>query len=819
MGRSGSTSDRAARALALALAAGPGALPGAFLVGTLAPGSAAAQSRTTQSRTTHFHVLPGALGDALRQYGQASGRPLIFTEALVAGRQTKGIHGYLTDEAALERLLAGSGLAYRRTGAGVLLIIPLPAGKRLARSLAAPDPKPPASPPPSDTPTELDSVVITALKRPQAARQVPMSLSITDVGLGAPGSLGLSDVLYGTPGTAWNASALGLSTVAIRGITTTLGTDRGQSATGYFIDEVSLTDPYFAQGAFDLDTFDLDNVTVLRGPQTTIYGASAFAGAVNYQTTKPNLDRLEGRVQASAASAGHDGPRPSARAMLNLPIRPGVLALRATYVHREDGGFVDNTGIGVSDANNAVTRSGRVQLAWRPTTDLRLGFMHLAQSQKTADMGYEDSATPKTKDTQRAEGIDVHTTLSVLRLDQDLPVGGLTIVASRRDGRRWLDASPSSAASYSADRRDLINTVSKALEVRLASSAERPLSFLLGSAFEDSRSRLATTTAQFYLGQRTDFDETYAYRARNGAVFGEITYRPSAHWRIDLNGRFSRIAERGLGVVTQTVAGSDRQTVSTPVRSTARSATPRLAVSWSPDDRTTLYAAVATGARYGGPNFNPDRQIWNTPVSFGRDSLISKEAGVRTRIFDRRLQMEASVFHIDWRDAQVRLITPLFGYSYAANAKRATSMGLEWSGTWSVTDNLLLRANLTYLDARLRDPAYAGLSQTGGPLTLPGASRWRTAEEVSYRWNRLPMTPQLTLSHRFASRAASVIGGGLEQGDYHVVDSRLIFSGRTVEIGLFANNITDAKGVTLSGGVMRFVEPPRRIGVSIDRRF
>jgi hypothetical protein len=52
-----------------------------------------------------------------------------------------------------------------------------------------------------------------------------------------------------------------------------------------------------------------------------------------------------------------------------------------------------------------------------------------------------------------------------------------------------------------------------------------------------------------------------------------------------------------------------------------------------------------------------------------------------------------------------------------------------------------------------------------------------------------------------------------------VVDSRLIFRGQTVDIGLFANNITGAKGVTLSSGAMRFVEPPRRIGVSIDRRF
>src|ERR1700678_3203793 len=114
----------------------------------------------------------------------------------------------------------------------------------------------------------LEEIVVTATKRPEAVRSISGAVSaITGAQLEELGAQSFSDYLSTAPGVVFDASIPGDSSVVIRGVSTTTFYDQGQGTTGYFINDVPLTDPFFTVAIPDIDAFDVDNVTVLRGPQ------------------------------------------------------------------------------------------------------------------------------------------------------------------------------------------------------------------------------------------------------------------------------------------------------------------------------------------------------------------------------------------------------------------------------------------------------------------------------------------------------------------------------------------------------------------------
>ena len=92
----------------------------------------------------------------------------------------------------------------------------------------------------------------------------------------------------------------------------------------------------------DVYAADLARIEVLEGPQGTLYGAGAQAGAVRYITNKPKLDVDEGSVDASYSTTAHGDPSGSGVAMINVPIIPGTLALRAVIYDDSRGGYIHN---------------------------------------------------------------------------------------------------------------------------------------------------------------------------------------------------------------------------------------------------------------------------------------------------------------------------------------------------------------------------------------------------------------------------------------------------------------------------------------------
>src|ERR1700761_4711122 len=168
----------------------------------------------------------------------------------------------------------------------------------------------------------IDEIVVTAQKREQRIQDVPISLSVMGgAELDKSSVQSVSDALSMVPGVAVNVTGQGGETkLTIRGVTASgaLFAGPGPSPIGYYLDSVpfglvrSSVQP-------DANSYDLNRIEVLRGPQGTLYGASALNGLVRVLTNDADLNEFDFKARASVSSTDSGGGNWREDAAVNLP--------------------------------------------------------------------------------------------------------------------------------------------------------------------------------------------------------------------------------------------------------------------------------------------------------------------------------------------------------------------------------------------------------------------------------------------------------------------------------------------------------------------
>lgn len=196
------------------------------------------------------------------------------------------------------------------------------------------------------TGSELEEVVVTATRRSENLQDVPISITaLTSTTLSELNVQTLEDFVKYLPNVSTAGVAPGQNEVYMRGLATTHQGSQVVGGTGTFPNvAVYLDDQSVQLPGRNLDIYaaDLARIEVLEGPQGTLYGAGAQAGAVRYITNKPKLDVDEGSVDASYSTTAHGDPNSSGVAMINIPVIPGTLALRAVIYDDRRGGYIHN---------------------------------------------------------------------------------------------------------------------------------------------------------------------------------------------------------------------------------------------------------------------------------------------------------------------------------------------------------------------------------------------------------------------------------------------------------------------------------------------
>ena len=275
----------------------------------------------------------------------------------------------------------------------------------------------------SDT-TPLTEIIVTATKREEKLREVADSVTaFSGDELSQRGAQSFEDYIQSAPGVVFDKILPSQSSITIRGVgTSTASLDQGQGTTGIYLNGIPLTDPSYAVSIPDIDTFDLQRVEVLRGPQGTLFGTATLGGAVNYITNPVRLDAVDARLESgvsgtqSSSDVGY-----SAKGAFNLPIISDVLGVRVTAVKRFDPGYVDNIGTGRTDANSRDVESFRINALWQVNQRVAVNFLSFYDRQKIPDLSVTIPTLGDLKsDTARPQFFDFVTQINDLKVDADL---------------------------------------------------------------------------------------------------------------------------------------------------------------------------------------------------------------------------------------------------------------------------------------------------------------------------------------------------------------------------------------------------------------
>ena len=200
---------------------------------------------------------------------------------------------------------------------------------------------------------QLQEIVVTSQKRAENTRTIPISLSaLTGNDLAEKQISNFDDLTRSVPGFSFGSGGSGLGAgpgldnIEIRGISSS----SGSAVVGVYLDETSITVPNRFDGMTEPLPFDLERVEILRGPQGSLYGASSMGGTVRFITNKPDLDNYHAIVSGDLSGTVHGGVNHNESAVVNVPIVPGILAVRAGFEFGEDSGWVDSYNYRLTDS-------------------------------------------------------------------------------------------------------------------------------------------------------------------------------------------------------------------------------------------------------------------------------------------------------------------------------------------------------------------------------------------------------------------------------------------------------------------------------------
>ncbi|SAL54471.1 TonB-dependent receptor [Caballeronia udeis] len=704
----------------------------------------------------------------------------------------------------------------------------------------------------SDT-TTLNTVEITANRRREPAREVPMQVNaLSAQELQRKGDQSVRDYLKEQPGVSLVSGGNGAgNNISMRGVTT--GSDIGPTV-GVYVDEVpfgsSTNYGGGASHALDMALLDLNHVELLRGPQGTLYGAGAMGGLLKYVTNEPDTEGgLSGRAGVMFSGTEHGGFNHTEDAVVNVPIKQDVAAFRVSAFNQQDAGYVNRIG---SDPEKGVdgttTRGGRASLTVTPTRDLTIRLTATTQQIKSDGSSLVDynftTRQPIFGDlTQSRQANEPYSQLIELysaNIEYDFGWARLNSISAYQtvrnsnlsDGTSTFVPLANSVVGApmftSGIEQFALSTDKFTQELRLTSPANRKLEWIAGLFFTDERSTndqiLNVTGPEAFLNLvSAQLPSTY----REYAGYGDLTY----HFTSRLSATAGLRIAHNDQTFTENVSGPfSGGATSKSAQSADTSKTYLFTLDYLLTQNSSVYGRVASGYRPGGPQ--PSVLDVTTgkmsSATFQPDTLTSYELGYKADFLEKRASISLSAFDIEWKDIQ--LFNVVDGLNLITNGAKARSKGLEFFGSLVPTPQWHLGMGLAYTDARLTQDV-TGIGARSGDR-LPNTPALSVAANLDYLFNVGSYRAYLGATESYVGRRTSGFPNSqstpnFELPAYVATDLRAGIDLRKANVSLFVHNLFNRRGmqsasnsfVQLGGPSQILFIQPLTIGMQVDVPF
>jgi iron complex outermembrane receptor protein len=570
----------------------------------------------------------------------------------------------------------------------------------------------------------LIEVIVTAQKTAQPASKTPLSLSVIGSEelrqAGATNAVALTELAPNVQ----ISTDLGKLQIAIRGVVSLDTSEKGDSSTAFNVDGA-----YVGRSEAQLGSFlDLERIEVLRGPQGTLYGRNATAGAINLITNKPG-NKLEGRIDTDI---GDYGAR-RIEGMINVPVNQ-TLALRAaaTTVKRDTYLRPGPNMVGLEDQDDNAARVHAL-FTFTPATSW------LLTAERSKSGGNGGSTVPLTNfftgtpiaggnnllnpvyvdrgaDTQLTAASkfiasdthknDVATSLRS-EFKTSLGLADLTYQFAR------LHAQVDQVNNGSYFGFPLYNVVDgestqRTHELRFNSADKSGLSWVAGLYWFNEEIFRASTYNTQTPGPLIVVPFAPHVSSHSKAAFGQATYKVNGQLRLTAGVRTTRDEKAGHDPLSGSPTGPGYTAHVESSKSNFR-----LAADYDLKPAVMLYGSVSTGYKAGG--FNDTSGSGYKP-----ENITSVEAGVKGRFLDNKLRLSAAAFHYNYKDMQLTSVV-CSGAGTAANcgalttnASSAKVKGVELEGQYALTPDDRLNFSVATTDGKFDDYKPNGVDDWSG---------------------------------------------------------------------------------------------------------
>lgn len=838
------------------------------IVITVAAPLSLAQEVTGNVEQRSVDIPAGLLGDALFAITDAFGANIIADQTLTVGKKAPSVVSAISAGDALDRVLEGSGLEYRLASNGAYIIA------AIAPPSAEPVPEPlPTRNDPTEAPLVEETIVVTGTKQNLSLQETQASVSVlTQEIVDQRAIFNLTDALIRTPNVSTGTAVRELS---IRGIEVGGIGSAGVAATANVYVDGAPASISGRQGPFNL--WDVSQVEILRGPQSTIQGRNSLAGAIVLQTADPEyvfgsqfraLVGTNDNLQVSGAVTG--------------PIISDQVAFRVSADYREiDYGVTDIATGDPAFFDEDLTVRAKLLFEPEAVPDLRLELnSQYVESQGGSNFAvfspvlFSDPAftdfDPFGDETFPQVQFSEETTFrNIVDVSYDFsPNWEGILIGTYEVSEGFQDRS-------TGENDNQEETLS--LEARAVFDYEKVTGWIGAYAFrEDLESSnlfefdlnafgIPTDPVGSFVRSGLDLER----ETENYAVFADISYRVTDNITLNFGARydFEDLFDTGFqgfaesdpeGCVLPAFGGipctSFFPASSDPAIETDYEAfLPRGSIIYDINDQQSLSLSVQRGYRAGGASVETTAD-GAAIREFDPEFIANYEIAYRSTWYDNRLKFNLNAFWADWTDQQIRIRDRVAGGTlFVINAASSEFYGLEVSTSFDITDQLEIFASLGLLETEFTDFPF-GEDETGAPL--PGDGVTLPVENTGFAnlaGNEFPFAPPVTLSAGisydqgpgfFASGNIAYSDGqfsDVENLEVNKTDSYTLVNARTgyrwadFELSVFANNLFDERFVTrqfvqfvntanqqvrIQDGNGQFrINTPQTIGVELKAKF
>lgn len=712
----------------------------------------------------------------------------------------------------------------------------------------------------------LEEIVVTARKRDESFRDVPMAVNvfteqaILDAGIQKP-----ADFVARVPNmTLVETQNAGNAFVVIRGVSQARNSE---PSVAVLVDGVLETNP----AEFNKELFDIRQIEVLKGPQGALYGRNAIGGAILIRTRDP-ADVLEGSVRLGAGN----GSSKRVQGALSGPLGgSGTLKFRTSLSYSDTDGYLDNVFLD-EKVDPSEELSGRLRLMWQPADafvgDLRFAFSNLDTRALYFVIPRDDEGNPFSSFTTPPDANDVSSPIQLdnpgvntrdlysgsLKLDFDTSAGTLTSVSAYNSTQELLTgdaydfrpaATSVNTALYGTDltQSQFLKVRTASQELRLTSPVGARFSWIIGGyyvhtdRFISTGNMIDTGNGVFPVyrtpsanplnpqvdaqGDRISAAATFLADSQDNdawALFANATFELTSRLEFDAALRYDRDKRRNT-TLTPGDFLPDPAAATGEVRThTFDELQPKAILRFKPADDVTLYASWSRGFRSGGFNQTGVGAVADANGVDGVNDLFDAEVadtveiGAKARTADRRFSGGVSLYSTKSTNGYFFVFLPANSTQNLGNLDSKLK-GFEVELNARPIEQLELFAAYGFTDSRITGMEDASVIGNEAPLVS------RNTVNLGAQLSQ-PVAGDL----RVVLRADLTRTGRTWWEPYNttsrdpltLLDARAGLRGASWSVTAWGRNLTDKKyNAEFSPGGFLFRALPRRYGLEFDYRF